>query len=143
MKWSDLRPGMVIELENGYMYYVFRCEVGTPFEWTKDGFMLRPVDEETGDVTRGIYCDASSYNDDMTNNYSSGLDIVKVYKSNSDTFKIGHGDLVIVWERKKSKNISMSLSESDICTLTQFINLSSNRQVAKIVQELVNAWKEV
>lgn len=142
MQWSDLEPGMVVELENGYMYYVFRAEVGTPFEWTKEELILRPIDSETGIVRRGISCGTINYDNDMTNASYSSLDIMKVYKHNSGVFKIDQHELELIWERKKNKNISMSLTESDICVLTQFSNLSSNRRVAKIMQELINAWKE-
>ena len=96
MTKSDLKNGMVVELQNKGMYLVH------------NGMLLNQ--KGTGHMSlycrRGYY--GNEYNEDLTRPNDSNLDIIRVYKSDAHNLKdmFEKDRLELIWERKEQPKLS-------------------------------------
>ena len=96
MTKSDLKNGMVVELQNKGMYLVH------------NGMLLNQ--KGTGHMSlycrRGYY--GEEYNEDLTRPNDSNWDIIRVYKSDAHNLKdmFAKDSLELIWEREEKQELS-------------------------------------
>ena len=96
MTKSDLKNGMVVELQNKGMYLVH------------NGMLLNQ--KGTGHMSlycrRGYY--GNEYNEDLTRPNDSNWDIIRVYKSDAHNLKdmFEKDSLELIWEREEKQELS-------------------------------------
>ena len=96
MTKSDLKNGMVVELQNKGMYLVH------------NGMLLNQ--KGTGHMSlycrRGYY--GEEYNEDLTRPNDSNWDIIRVYKSDAHNLKdmFAKDSLELIWEREEKSKLS-------------------------------------
>lgn len=87
MRKEDLQNGMIVKFKDGRKYVVQNEKL----------------------IHEYSYCELDGYKDNLTSNYSSGFDIVEIYKTvdlKSPKYFFDDEYLELIWERPARKNFS-------------------------------------
>lgn len=141
MKWSDLKPGMVVELTNGWRCVVFKEEVESNKRAVKAGLMLRHTEEDTGCMHIEPTTITAGYYNDMLHPVH-GYAIDKVYIGDMYGLNPRGDDLELIWKREPHIEVTISIPNSDIPDIKSHWSTSESAFVKDLMQKLIDEIPE-